>query len=57
MLAPYTASGFSEGACALPAAPLAMPMQTIEPETGPVHRMLRRLRPGGQVRPSMDVGA
>lgn len=55
--APFHRSGFSEEACALPAAPLAMPLQTIEAEAGIIHRMLRRLRPGGQSRTSMDVGA
>lgn len=54
--APFVGRGFSDEACALPAAPLAMPTQSIEAETGALYRLLRRLR-GGAVRPSMDVGA
>ena len=54
---PFVGRGFSDEACALPAAPLAMPTQVIEAETGALYRLLRRLRGGGAVRPSMDVGA
>jgi len=54
---PHAGRGVSDEACALPAAPMPMPLQTIEAETGLLHRLLRRLRPGGQARASMDVGA
>ena len=56
-IAPRMGRGFTEEACALPAAPLPMPTQTIEADTGLLYRLLRRLRGGGAVRPSMDVGA
>lgn len=54
---PFVGRGFPDEACALPAAPLPMPTQTIEADAGLLHRLLRRLRGGGAVRPSMDVGA
>lgn len=43
--------------CDLPAAPLSMPAQPIEPESGPLRRLWKRLRPNGRDSASVDVGA
>lgn len=45
------------GPCALPVAPMAMPPQVIEPETGLIRRLIAALLPQRPAAPSAGAGA
>lgn len=56
--APISAQTLIAGPCALPNAPLSMPMQTLEPEFGVMQRLKAWLRPlpAGAIKSPIDSG-